>query len=611
MTKKKLTDNKVSQKKGKSTRFSHYRVFPPMGIRNIVIGILIAVYAFLIFKPSLNNGFAYDDSLYIEKNQQITDLSLGGISKIFSSYVAGNYHPLTILTLAIDFHAFKHDPYGFHLMNLIFHGIATFLIFIFIFRLTDDLITASVVSLLFGIHPMHVESVSWISGRKDLLYTCFFILSLIFYLYYQKEKGIKGFYILSLIFFIFSCLSKAMATVLPIALILIDYYKGVKFDKKVILEKVPFFVISIIIGLIAIKAQNEVGSFISIPYSIPERIMLAFYGLFFYIEKMFVPLGLSAIYTYPERVNNSLPLIVMLSPLIILILTLLIIKFKSKLSRLTILGSLFYVLCLLQVLQIQPVGDSFAADRYFYLSSIGLFLIIGSGISFIFKKYRDKLQYIKNSVIFVSVVAFVLLSILTYQRTYAWQNNYTLYTNVIENYPNAKGAYFGLAKYYKDNKDYSDALKMLNKTLELDPRHNEAYYNLGNLYYELKQYDKSIDAFNKSIEINPRYSKIYTNLGSSYIGMNDYINAEKSFKTAIQINSNDYNAYNNLGIIYYKLKRVDESIEMLNNAIKIKPDFLPAYIGLSQIYQETGNIELAREYSNKAGKIKAEMENNY
>jgi len=222
-----------------------------LGLAFILIATLISLY------PNLNNEFVnWDDIIYVMNNDLIRSFSFDNFWKIFSSFYMGNYHPLPLLSFAFDYSIFEMDPFGYHLHNLILHLVNVGLVYFFAWHiLNKQTIPSLVIALLFGIHPMHVESVAWISERKDLLYTTWYLLGLIAYVFYIKTSQRK--YILwTLIAFLLSLLSKAQAVTFPLILLLLDYFYSRKFTRLVILEKAPFFALALVFGLIAIYAQK-------------------------------------------------------------------------------------------------------------------------------------------------------------------------------------------------------------------------------------------------------------------------------------------------------------------------------------------------------------------
>ncbi|MCX6268418.1 MAG: hypothetical protein NTW16_13835 [Bacteroidetes bacterium] len=362
---------------------------PPYA-RWILIAVILTV-TLMAFYPSLQNGLlkTWDDQAYVTRNELVKSISPGNIVKIFKEDkgLYANYHPLTTLSLAINYHISKEDPFGYHFTNLLLHLLNTLLVFIFIYLLTKkNLLIAGVSSLLFGLSPVHVESVAWISERKDVLYAFFFLASLISYQHFFKKQDWK-FYILSILLFLCSLLSKAMAASLPLVLILIDYLEKRRWSWKFLTDKIPFFLLAILLGIYAITIQAEGNAMGAVTFPLGMRIFHACYGFSAYILKILIPTGLSAFYPYPYPlinsawVTNDTPAIFYLT----FILTVAIFCFSiyciiSNRKNLEIpgFGLLFYAVTIALVLQFLPVGRAIMADRYAYIPSIGIFSHAGT-----------------------------------------------------------------------------------------------------------------------------------------------------------------------------------------------------------------------------------------
>src|SRR6266571_3392951 len=270
--------------------------------RTVLFLAVTLVLTVLSFSPSLDNGFTnWDDPGYVLENYSIRDLSQKNVANVFTSYLQGNYHPLTVLSYAVEYKFFQLDPKIYHITNLLLHVLNTTFVFWLIRLLTGRLETAAITAVLFGIHPLHVESVAWISERKDVLFSLFYLGSLISYvLSLTKVQDRVRYLIMSLVLFILSLLSKGVAVTLPLVLLLIDYYFKRTFTKKIFIEKIPFFLLSIGFGVIAILAQKSEGAIQTMTtYPFYDRLLIASYGIVTYLFKIFVPQQLSAFYPYP------------------------------------------------------------------------------------------------------------------------------------------------------------------------------------------------------------------------------------------------------------------------------------------------------------------------
>jgi tetratricopeptide (TPR) repeat protein len=590
----------------------------------IVVSIIITAIIYInLFKNNITN---WDDDIYILKNPYITSLSIDSLKKIFSIEFAGNYHPLTLLSLAINYKISGIKPWSYQLFNLLFHLINIILVYFFIkniinFKNNSDKtnqITPFIVAFFFGIHTLQVESVAWISERKNVLYTLFYFSSLIFYLKYIKNKFNRD-YIFSMILFILSLFSKGMAVPLSLCLILIDYYTGRKIlSKKVIIEKIPFLILSVIFGIIAIKVQQSSGATGREDYiTIIERIAIASYGFTMYIIKLLFPFKLSAYYPYPMNIGENLPLQYYLFIIIPVLLIILLFKYFLK-NKNVLFGVIFFILNIILVLQLIPVGDAIMADRYVYIPIVGFFFVVGYYGNIIWERYA-KFRYIFLSIFLLYAYTICFKS---YHRVQIWRDSLTLWNNSIDNYPkyNDRG-YLNRGNLYLDMNKYLEAFKDYNRVLLFHPMSVSANIGMGLLKMDLKDYDGAIEHFNQALNRKKIY-ELYVNIAVIKILLNDYENAKKYLDTAnilnplgpevfinrgiIDINLKNYynaieefnkatklNKYHNepylyRGVAYIDLEKYQEAIEELNNSIQLKPIAL-AYYYRAVAYIKTNN----------------------
>lgn len=226
------------------------------------------VITFIVLSPCLQNKFTnLDDTQYVVENSVIKELNVENLKTIFSEQFVGNYQPITMLSYMVEYKLWGLNPFGYHLMNLLFHLLGTLFVFLIIKKLSGNDLIAFITSLLFGIHPLHVESVAWIAERKDVLYGFYFLWALYLYILHTKqEKQFSKYFLFSLILFVLALLSKAQAVVLPVGFFAVDFLMKRKFTKKIILEKIPFFVLAVAFGLLAIKVQGKAGAMQTFQY---------------------------------------------------------------------------------------------------------------------------------------------------------------------------------------------------------------------------------------------------------------------------------------------------------------------------------------------------------
>jgi len=323
--------------------------------------LLIAGTVAFFFSPMLNNGFTnWDDENYIVANLLLRGPDWKGI---FTQEVVGNYHPLTILSLSLNYYLTELNPFSYILFNLLLHVANTLLVFYFIWIISEKKIwVALFTALLFGLHPMHVESVAWISERKDVLYTLFFLFALIKYWHYLKSGKILNYW-LCFIFFVLSIASKPAAIVLPLVLFLLDYWKGRPYNKKIIIEKIPFFLVSMVFAGITLFIQSKTAVASLDVYPLWSRMLFACYVVMIYFLRFIIPYPLSAFHPYPDPGN--LGTAVLLSPFFALALIAFI--WVNRKNKLVVFSILFFIVNLLLVMQVVSIGYTIVSERYTYV----------------------------------------------------------------------------------------------------------------------------------------------------------------------------------------------------------------------------------------------------
>ncbi len=552
----------------------------------------IAIITFIVFSPSLKCGFVWDDEIFITQNPLVVNNSIA-VKKIFTSVVNENdYYPVTIISLACNYHFNKLNPTGYHLWNLLLHVLNTLFVFWFIFILTKkNLLMAAMVALFFGIHPMHVESITWLTERKDVLFMFFFLLGLITYLRF-RESGKWWWYVVTTILFILSCLSKGTAVSFPAILLLIDYFMTNKLNKKMFIEKIPWFLISI--GFVFITYWlHKTGS---LRYDIDNRTILqkvifASYDALWYMVKFVIPANLSPYYLAPEL--NDIPVLFYISPFIFLTLSVIVYIYIKK-NKAIIFGLLFYLFSIALMLQFVYSGASsfIIADRYIYLPSVGLIFIVAYGVNYVFQK-KNMFRYIA---IGLTIIYGFILCDESYARIKVWQNNETLWTDAINKNPSA--CYIGYnnrGNYYMYvTKDYEKALADYNKSIEIGPHFYKSFYNRGVLYFNQNKYELAMMDFNKSLELNSNNEFAYNNRGLIYYKTGKGDLALKDYMKALEINPDYENVYYNRGLLYnYTFNQFDQALADYNKALAINPRYTEVFFYRGILLGKMGKSENA------------------
>lgn len=483
----------------------------------------------LVFSPSLYNGFVnWDDQEYILNNPTIREITPASLKTIFSSFVVGNYQPLTVLSFAVDYQIGQLNPGQYHLGNILFHVLNVYLIFRLILLFTGGrFAVALLTALLFGIHPLKVESVAWATERKDVLFTFFYLLALLSYLGGQAKSWTRlKTLTLTGIFFVLSLLAKPAAFTLPFILVLFDLYQD-KFSWKRIVEKVPFVLLSTMTMAIAIygNATPYDSQFYQLEtYTWVERFFLAAYALLLYLAKIFFPFELSAYYPYPERVAGLLPAIVWFAPLVLAGLFILINK-QLAIKKDFWFACIFFVVTIAVNLPLLPVGQTIIADRFTYLPMLGL--------CYFFSLLLIKLDSKNFVVILIGLMA--LLSSLSWQRTLVWHDSWTLWTDVLTKYPKVASAAYNRGNYLAENGRIDLAIKDYTRAIESSPLFFSAYTNRGNMLFLSGKLEEALADYNRTIKLNPAKMEAYSNRAMYYIIKQNYTAALADLDKALSL----------------------------------------------------------------------------
>lgn len=460
----------------------------------------------LSFAPVLKNDFVnFDDTSHLLKNPAIHALNISNIKNIFTSLTEKTYIPLTVLSFSIEHHFFQHNPFIYHLNNLILHLGVTALVFSFALQVGLPVRGAFLAALLFGIHPMHVESVAWITERKDVLYSFFYMLALCFYWQYLSQKKLSV-YFATIVFGLLSILAKPMALSLPLVLFACDWLKKRKFDRSLILDKIPHFLYAVLIAWITYSAHARIPG-----DNLQSAALIWVYTFVFYIRQFFLPLILSPIYLLPEPV--SLVNFYYTGSVGLLFLVL-IFSLRLRRNRWISFAASFFFLSIFFLLRYDSAIDiNIVADRFMYLPSLGFCLLFGAGAERFLARYKDRKAVLRLLASSLFVLLFVFLSYKTSEQSKIWKNSQSLWSHVIAIYPDSAIAY--------NNRGTSQtrldfALMDYNQTLRLDPNFREAYFNRGNAYYQLEMHSRAIADYTHYISLDPFDAEIYYKRSLAY-----------------------------------------------------------------------------------------------
>lgn len=519
--------------------------------------------------PMLNNGLTnWDDEYYVVQNPLLRGPDWAGI---FTNSVVSNYHPVTVATLAANYAMTGLDASSYLITNLLLHLINTGLVFYFIWLISGrKLWVAAFTALVFGIHPMHVESVAWVSERKDVLYTLFFLLSLIQYWYFLNNKNRKNL-VYCFVFFGLSILSKPAAIILPGILFLLDYWFGRGSWKDHLVEKIPFLLVSIVMAFVTVKIQSKTAIAGLDFYPLWTRFFFATYTSMMYIVRFFVPYPLSAFHPFP--MTRAMPLPMMVSP-VVMVALLAFVWFKRK-NKLIVFCFFFFMINLILVVQLVSIGGTLLSERYTYVPYIGLAFLLGMLL--------DKYAANKPLLWGIPGAALLVFGVMTFQRTKVWKNSDTLWTDTIKHFPTASVPRTNRANYLisisarpenkaKQAELLQRALEDCNESLKTKFNHAKAYENRQNIYLRLNKDTLALADANMLIHFEPKNRLGYYTKGAVYQRFNMPDSALKYLNKCLEINPNTDFALNNRGsILFNAYQKYNEALDDFNKAIRINP----------------------------------------
>jgi protein O-mannosyl-transferase len=509
----------------------------------IIYAVLILVTLAVFGQATQMSFINYDDDVYVTKNFNLqSGLTVKGICRAFGKPYAEFWHPLTLLSLMLDYQLYGLNPSGYHLTNLIFHILSTLLLFWLFNRMTGAVWRSAFVAAVFAMHPLHVESVAWISERKDVLSAFFWILTLCLYIYYTKKPLLRR-YLLVLFCFICGLMSKPMLVTLPVVMMLLDYWPLKRFDSKrnelirwQLKEKLFFFFFSAIFSIVTIRAQ----SILHVEYPLNLRIANAPVSLVNYLGKIFWPFDLAFVYPFP----NQIPLWQIAgSTFLIIAVSIASILLRKNLPYLFV-GWFWYIATVLPVIGIISVGDPMA-DRYIYIPSIGITVILAWSVPFLIKS-----EWIRKKILLpAGIAALVILSVLTWKQCSYWKSSVDLFNHTLLVTKNNFLAYNNLGIALTDEGKVREAIDNYNKGIRIMP-HVMIFNNRGRAYGELGEYKLAIEDFNTALRLDPGYYIAYFNKGAVYGKQGQYKLAIEEFNKTVQINPDYVDAYHRRGVAY-------------------------------------------------------------
>ncbi|MBU1061220.1 MAG: tetratricopeptide repeat protein, partial [Candidatus Omnitrophica bacterium] len=537
--------------------------------------LFIALIVVIVFSGSLKNDFAWDDKFLIINNPYVKNWN--NIPLIFStqlydgSGMASNfYRPLQLLSYAVDYSLWQLNPFGYHLTSLLLHVFNSILAYLIVLMLVSTPSTAFLTALLFAVAPAVSSITYYLPARSDLLMAFFVFLSVLFFIMYRK-KGDGRLFIISIISYCFSLLCKEMAIMLPLLLIIVEFFQMPRKKMQAGLFW-PYGIITLIYVFFRAGVLNfaEGGNpliDLGFPVTVPlwARILTDFKILLLYMRILLVPFGLHIEwFVAPAKTIFQIDV---LSSIALCGTLVFIIRKISAGYRMVLFGAAWFFLSLLPVLNIYPISVFFG-EGWLYVPSVGFFV----AFSIIFQNIiSPRLGKVLSRAVVVFFIIYCALVTISYGKT--WKDSISIFKNVI--------------KYEKHS-----------------PFIYLTYNNLGIAYYDKAEFEKSIEYCKKSISSNPGFSEAYNNLGVSYMAVHNPIKAIAQFKKAISLKRDYISGYCNLAHAYNNIGLRDKAVGFSKLALELDPDSFETHCNLGYIYSDKGEVDQAIKYFEKAKEIK-------
>ena len=521
-----------------------------------ITGLLLFLITLVAYLPVLRNGFVnYDDPDYVTENRVVQQGLTGeGFQWAFTQWHASNWHPLTWLSHMADCEMFRLNPAGHHLVNLLFHTVNAVLLFWLWRRLLDDAWSAAFIAALFAWHPLHVESVAWVSERKDVLSTFFGLLALLSYVQHarRQNEGIQGgkvpgnssgafwlsrSYWLALVFFACSLMAKPMLVTLPFVMLLLDFWplRRPRTLFSLGLEKWPFLLLVIGSCAITILAQRQeaMASFAKCPPGLRlENAVVAYAG---YLQQTIWPMKLAVFYPLPDVI--AWPVLMAAGAVLVFISVL--VWFTARYRPYLLVGWLWYLGTMVPVIGLVQVGDQAMADRYTYFPLIGIFL----GVTLLLKEAAARLQISRAVAVFVAVTVLGACLTLTVRQLGYWRDSETLFTHALAVTKNNALAHLNLGEAYQEEQRSAEALAQYQQVLQLDPGRQEADNNIARLLNDEGRPEAALEYSRTAVRLNPRSPSLHASLGIILFELKRFDEAQGEFSEALRLDADNVSAH--------------------------------------------------------------------
>ncbi|MDH7482778.1 MAG: tetratricopeptide repeat protein [Armatimonadota bacterium] len=578
-------------------RFKGFFKRNELSILGAVAIVLMVVVAYI---PSLDGAFIWDDDANVTQNMTLR--SWKGLVEIWTNLRANQqYYPLTHTSFWIQYHLWNLNPFAYHLANILLHALNAILLWFILRRLLIP--GAWLAAAVFAIHPVHVESVAWITERKNVLSGAFYFASMLAYIRFAGLDGTSGSprrYWMAFVLFICAVLSKTVVSTLPAALLILIWWKKGRLKWSDVLPLVPFFLLGAGMGqLTAYLEKHHVGA-VGEEWNMPliNKILVAGRIPWFYAWKLVWPINLT--FNYPKwHINPTEPL-QYIYPIGVVILIVSLFMLRRVIGNSPLAAVLYFGVTLVPALGIFNVyfmRYSYVQDHFQYLASVGIIVLISGMLATVAKKF-ESLSFIGAAPILL------ILGVLTYRQCFIYKDCQTLWLDTIAKNPDSWMAHNNLGNEYTHQGRLDLAVKEYKEALKSNPKEPEIYYNLGTALVRLGRIDDGIKQYKTALRLDPNYADAHSNLAVSLAAKGQTEEARKHYVIALKLNPRNANAHYNFGTLLAMEGKVDEAISHYKRALELNPDFVEGHINLGDILSRKGNYEEAIQHYSKAVQLR-------
>jgi protein O-mannosyl-transferase len=603
---------------------------------------LLGAAVLVVYGPALHCGFVnYDDPAYVTENWHVQHgLNWPCIRWAFTTDAASNWHPLTWLSHTVDCQLYGLHPAGHHLTSLLLHAANSVLLLLLLNRLTGALWRSAFVAAIFAIHPLRVESVVWISERKDVLSAFFWMLTVGAYVRYVEKFKVqsskfKVFYGLSLLFFALGLMSKPMVVTLPFVLLLLDYWPlgrlefGPKFSWRPVVEKIPFFVLAAGSSLVTFLVQNRTGAVAPLArFSLGVRLENIPVAYARYLTMNFWPADLASFYPYvgwpAAEIIGAVALLAGITGWAL---------WRARSAPYLAVGWFWFLGTLVPMIGLVQVGGQSLADRYSYLPSIGLWIMVAWGLHDLASRH----PFLRAAMTMAAGLAAVLFALLAWRQTGVYQDSETLWEATLRSYPNCLMAHNLLSRWFMEKGQWDQALQHCRaaaailpgdptvhddlsriflhqgnvdeaiaeglKSIQAQPRSEVNRQTLARAYLQKGDFAAAAASCREAIRIKPAALEAWCNLGYALLQQGQVSEAAAAYERALELNPDAALAHNDLGNIFLRQRRMDEAMAQFQRAVELDPSFAEAHYNLAGILAYRGRLDEAIAHCQKAVEI--------